>query len=53
MNFGQTIDLSEIDGDIGLSTKTQNQLCSVDLQGAEVVTIENLLVQIYQLQARQ
>ena len=42
LNFGQTIDLSKIDGDIGLSTKTLNQLCSVDLQGAEVVTIENL-----------
>ncbi len=42
LNFGQTIDLSKIDGDIGLSTKTLIQLRSVDLQGAEVVTIENL-----------
>lgn len=42
LNFGQTIDLSKIDGDIGLSTKTLNQLVSINLQGAEVVTIENL-----------
>ncbi|WP_407400014.1 Wadjet anti-phage system protein JetD domain-containing protein [Treponema sp.] len=42
LNFGQTIDLSQINGDIGLSTKTLNQLVSVDLQGAKVVTIENL-----------
>lgn len=42
LNFGQIIDLSKIDGDIGLSTKTLNQLRSVDLQGAEVVTVENL-----------
>ena len=39
LNFGQTIDLSKIDGDIGLSTKTLNQLCSVDLQGADVVLL--------------
>ncbi|MBQ7905188.1 MAG: hypothetical protein IJ361_05450 [Spirochaetaceae bacterium] len=42
LKFKQEIDLSKIDGDIGLSTKTLKELQSVDLKGANVITIENL-----------
>lgn len=42
LKFKQEIDLSKIDGDIGLSTKTLKALQTVDLKGASVITIENL-----------
>lgn len=42
LNCGQQIDLSKIDGDIGLSTQTLKGLNSVELNGASVITIENL-----------
>lgn len=42
LKFKQEIDLSKIDGDIGLSTKTLKALQTVDLKGANVITIENL-----------
>ncbi len=42
LDCGQKIDLSKIDGDIGLSTKTLKGLKSIELNGASVITIENL-----------
>lgn len=42
LNCGQLIDLSKINGDIGLSTKTLQGLTNVELNGASVITIENL-----------
>ena len=42
LNCGQQIDLSKIDGDIGLSTQTLKGLKSVELHGVSVITIENL-----------
>lgn len=42
LNFGQTINLSKINGDIGLSTQTLKGLITVELDGANVLTIENL-----------
>lgn len=42
LHCGQTIDLSKIKGDIGLSTQTLKTLSSVELKGANVITIENL-----------
>ncbi|MBB5226552.1 hypothetical protein DYE50_06480 [Treponema ruminis] len=42
LNCGQKIDLSKINGDIGLSTQTLRALISVELNGATVITIENL-----------
>ena len=38
----QKIDLEKISGDIALSTQTLKSLCSVELKGASVITIENL-----------
>lgn len=38
----QKIDLEKISGDIALSTQTLKSLCSVELNGASVITIENL-----------
>lgn len=42
LNCGQLIDLSKIEGDIGLSTQTLKGLKSIELNGASVITIENL-----------
>lgn len=42
LHCGETIDLSKIKGDIGLSTQTLKTLLSVELKGANVITIENL-----------
>ena len=42
LHCGETIDLSKIKGDIGLSTQTLKTLSSVELNGANVITIENL-----------
>lgn len=42
LHCGETIDLSKIKGDIGLSTQTLRALSSVELKGANVITIENL-----------
>lgn len=42
LHCGETIDLSKIKGDIGLSTETLKDLFSVELNGANVITIENL-----------
>ena len=42
LHCGETIDLSKIKGDIGLSTQTLKALSSVELKGANVITIENL-----------
>ena len=42
LNCGQQIDLSKIEGDIGLSTQTLKGLKSIELNGASVITIENL-----------
>lgn len=42
LDCGQKIDLSKIDGDIGLSTQTLKTLTSIELNGASVITIENL-----------
>ncbi|MBR4791917.1 MAG: hypothetical protein IK024_13595 [Treponema sp.] len=42
LNCGEQMDLSKISGDIGLSTKTMKSLLSVELNGANVITIENL-----------
>ena len=39
---GERIDLNKIKGDIGLSTQTLKDLSSVELNGANVMTIENL-----------
>ena len=39
---GQILDLSKMDGDIGLSTKTLKEVLSVNVLGKRVVTIENL-----------
>ena len=39
---GETIDLSKIKGDIGLSTQTLKDLSKVELNGANIITIENL-----------
>lgn len=38
----QKINLEKISGDIALSTQTLKSLCSVELNGASVITIENL-----------
>lgn len=42
LDCGQLIDLAKIGGDIGLSTKTLEDLKSVKISGADVITIENL-----------
>jgi hypothetical protein len=42
LNCGERIDLNKVSGDIGLSTKTMKSLISVELNGANVITIENL-----------
>lgn len=42
LDCGQKIDLSKIGGDIGLSTQTLKTLTSIELNGASVITIENL-----------
>ena len=42
LNCGQQINLSKINGDIGLSTQTLKGLKSIELNGASVITIENL-----------
>lgn len=42
LHCGETIDLSKIKGDIGLSTETLKDLSSIELNGANVITIENL-----------
>ena len=42
LHCGEIIDLSKLKGDIGLSTETLKDLSSVDLNGAIVITIENL-----------
>ena len=42
LHCGETIDLSKIKGDIGLSTQTLKDLSEVELNGANVITIENL-----------
>ena len=43
LNFeGQSIDLSKLQGDIAFSTQTLKNLISVELNGASVITIENL-----------
>lgn len=43
LDFGQQkIDLTQLEGDIGLSTQTLKRLKSVNLNGSKVVTIENL-----------
>lgn len=39
---GQIIDLSKVDGDIGLSTKSLRDVISIDVFGNRVVTVENL-----------
>lgn len=39
---GQIINLSKVDGDIGLSTKSLKDVVSVDVSGNRVVTVENL-----------
>ncbi len=39
---GEKIDLSKLKGDIGLSTQTLKDLSSVELNGANVITIENM-----------
>ncbi len=42
LKFAERIDLSKLNGDIGLSTQTLKDLSSVELNGANVMTIENL-----------
>lgn len=42
LHCGETIDLSKIKGDIGLSTQTLKDLSNIELNGANVITIENL-----------
>ena len=42
LHCGETIDLSKLKGDIGLSTQTLKDLSSIELNGATVITIENL-----------
>lgn len=42
LHCGQEINLSKIEGDIGLSTQTLKSLSFVELNGADVITIENL-----------
>ena len=42
LNFDEKIDLSKLHGDIGLSTQTLKDLSSIELNGANVITIENL-----------
>lgn len=42
LHCGETIDLSKIKGDIGLSTQTLKDLSEVELNGTNVITIENL-----------
>lgn len=42
LHCGETIDLSKIKGDIGLSTQTLKELSNIELNGANVITIENL-----------
>ena len=42
LHCGETIDLSKIKGDIGLSTQTLKDLSKVELNGANIITIENL-----------
>ena len=42
LHCGEKIDLSILTGDIGLSTQTLKDLSSVELNGANVMTIENL-----------
>lgn len=40
--MGQVLDLSKMDGDIGLSTRSLKDVLSVNVLGKRVVTIENL-----------
>ena len=42
LHCGQDIDLAKIGGDIGLSSNTLKSLEYTDLQGADVITVENL-----------
>ncbi|WP_407436285.1 Wadjet anti-phage system protein JetD domain-containing protein [Treponema sp.] len=42
LHCGETVDLSKLKGDIGFSTQTLKDLKSVELNGANVITIENL-----------
>ena len=42
LHCGQEINLTKIEGDIGLSTQTLKSLSFVELNGADVITIENL-----------
>lgn len=42
LHCGEIIDLSKLKGDIGLSTETLKDLSLVELNGANVITIENL-----------
>ena len=42
IDCGQKINLEQISGDIGLSTQTLKSLKSIELNGASVITIENL-----------
>ena len=39
---GQIIDLSKVNGDIGLSTKSLRDVVSIDVFGNRVITVENL-----------
>ena len=39
---GQTIDLSQLSGDIGLSSKLLDAITSVQVTGSKVITVENL-----------
>ena len=39
---GQIIDLSKVNGDVGLSTKSLRDVVSIDVFGNRVVTVENL-----------
>lgn len=39
---GQTIDLSQLSGDIGLSSKLLDSICSICVTGSKVITVENL-----------
>ena len=42
LHCGQEINLTKIEGDVGLSTQTLKSLSFVELNGADVITIENL-----------
>lgn len=42
IDAGQKIDLSKINGDLGFSTQTLRSIKNIDLQNADIITIENL-----------